>query len=76
MICYKLLITILVIFFKTGNVLSLENIFNVNNIEITKKKTNNIEFLANEAIKKGANFCVVSKNIKVRKSLKKLGVYE
>ena len=40
MICYKLLITILVIFFKTGNVLSLENIFNVNNIEITKKSNN------------------------------------
>ena len=34
----KLLIFILVILFKTGNVLSNENIFNVNNIEIIKKK--------------------------------------
>ena len=33
---YKLIIFILVIFFKTGNVLSYENIFNVNNIEIAK----------------------------------------
>ena len=33
---FKLIIIILVIFFKTGNVLSNENIFNVNNIEIKK----------------------------------------
>ena len=33
----KLFIFILVILFKTGNVLSNENIFNVNNIEIIKK---------------------------------------
>ena len=32
----NLIIVILVIFFKTGNVLSNENIFNVNNIEIAK----------------------------------------
>ena len=57
MICYKLLITILVIFFKTGNVLSLENIFNVNNIEITKKTNNSHEALANKQLKRGlANF--------------------
>ena len=50
---YKILIVILVIFLKTGNVLSLENIFNVNNIEITKKSNNSNEDLANKAIKKG-----------------------
>ena len=50
---YKILIVILVIFLKTGNVLSLENIFNVNNIEITKKTDNSNEDLANKAIKKG-----------------------
>ena len=49
----KLIFLILVIFTKTGNNLSADNLFFVNNIEITKKKTNNIEFLANEAIKKG-----------------------
>ena len=49
----KLIFLILVIFMKTGNNLSADNLFFVNNIEVTKKKTNNIEFLANEAIKKG-----------------------
>ena len=49
----KLIIFILVIFLKTGNNLSADNLFFVNNIEITKKKSNNIEILANEAIKKG-----------------------
>ena len=50
---FKIIIVILVIFLKTGNVLSLENIFNVNNIEITKKTNNSNEDLANKAIKKG-----------------------
>ena len=50
---YKIIVIILVIFFKTGNVLSLENIFNVNNIEIIKKSNNSNEDLANKAIKKG-----------------------
>ena len=49
----KLIIFILVIFLKTGNNLSADNLFFVNNIEITKKNSNNIEILANEAIKKG-----------------------
>ena len=39
---YKLLIFILIVFLKTGNVLSNTNIFDVNNIEIEKKgKTTN-----------------------------------
>ena len=50
---YKLLILILIVFLKTGNVLSENNIFSVNNIEIKNnpKKTN--DQLANQAIKKG-----------------------
>ena len=50
---YKFSFVILIIFLKTGNVLSLENIFNVNNIEITKKSNNSNDDLANKAIKKG-----------------------
>ena len=35
--CFKLILLILVIFIKTGNVLSEDNLFNVNNIELSKK---------------------------------------
>ncbi len=51
--CLKLIIVILVIFFKTGNVLSENNIFNVNNIELTKKANLSNNELANQAIRKG-----------------------
>ena len=50
---YKLLIIILVVFLKTGNVLSNTNIFDVNNIQIEKKGKMANEVLANQAIKKG-----------------------
>ena len=50
---YKLILIILVVFFKTGNVLSNTNIFDVNNIEIKKKIKDSNEILANLAIKKG-----------------------
>ena len=50
---YKPIILILIVFLKTGNLLSENNLFNVNNIQIEKKvKTSNID-LANKAIKKG-----------------------
>ena len=49
---YKIIL-ILIVFFKTGNVLSDENIFNVNNVEIIKKMQFND--LANQAIIKGFN---------------------
>ena len=49
----SLLVLILVIFVKTGNVLSDQNLFNVNNIELTKKKDITNEELANQALKKG-----------------------
>ena len=50
---YKILFLILIIFFKTGNVLSEVNIFNVNNIELVKKPNTSNEEMANQAIKKG-----------------------
>ena len=49
----KLIFIILIIFSKTGNVLSKDNIFNVNNIELIKKANTSNEDLANIAIKKG-----------------------
>ena len=49
----KFIFIILVIFFKTGNVLSSENIFNVNNIEILKKTESSSKKLVNSGIKKG-----------------------
>ena len=50
---YKLIIFILVIFIKTGNVFSSDNTFNVNNIEVTKKAKVSNAKLADTAIKKG-----------------------
>ena len=50
---FKLILIILIVFFKTGNVLSNTNIFDVNNIEIEKKIKVSNEILANLAIKKG-----------------------
>jgi len=52
---YKLILIILVFFLKTGNVLSNNNIFNVNNIEIKKKGVISYKELSNTAIKKGFN---------------------
>ena len=49
----NLIIFILVIFLKTGNVLSENKLFNVNNIEIINKSSKNIEVLSNKAIKEG-----------------------
>ena len=50
---YLKIIFILVFFLKTQNVLSEENIFNVNNIEIIKKTNKSNDDLANQAIKDG-----------------------
>ena len=52
---FNYIILILVIFFKTGNVLSKDNVFNVNNIQIIKTSSISNEQLANQAIKKGYN---------------------
>ena len=71
---YKIIIIILVIFIKTGNVLSLENIFNVNNIETTKKTNNSHEDLANKAIKKG--FGKLLEKILLKEDMKNLSVLD
>ena len=52
---YKLILVILIVFLKTGTVLSDNDIFNVNNIKIEKKSQNTNNELANKAIKKGFN---------------------
>ena len=52
---YKFLFIILIIFFKTGNVLSNNNIFSVNNIELIKKDFNSNQQLADQAIINGFN---------------------
>ena len=49
----NLIIFILVIFLKTGNVLSENKLFDVNNIEIINKSSNNVEILSNRAIREG-----------------------
>ena len=50
---YKFILIILVIFLKTGNVLSNTNIFNVNNIEINKDIYKSKEKLVNKAFQEG-----------------------
>ena len=50
---FKFILIILVLFFKTGNVLSNTNIFDVNNIEVERKGKSSNEILANKAITKG-----------------------
>ena len=48
-----IIFSILIILLKTGNVLSDNNIFNVNNVEINKEFSSNKENLVNLAFKKG-----------------------
>ena len=50
---YKQIILILIIFFKTGNVLSESDIFNVSNIEVLKKAEITNSQMSRQAIKKG-----------------------
>ena len=49
----KYIFVILIILFKTGNVLSTESIFTVNNIQVNKNSFKNKEELINIAFKKG-----------------------
>ena len=67
---YKLILFILIIFLKTGNVLSNNSIFNVNNIKIEKKGKSSNEELANKAIQIG--FKKLLDKILVKKDSKKL----
>ena len=50
---YKSIIIILIVFLKTGNLLSENNLFNVNNIELEKKDNVSTNELTNKAIKSG-----------------------
>ena len=52
---YKQIIYILIVFFKTETLLSENNIFNVNNIQLEKKDKTSHNILANQAVKKGFN---------------------
>lgn len=52
---FKQIIIILILFFKTGTLLSANNLFNVNNILLEKKDNEVSSDLANQAIKKGFN---------------------
>ena len=67
---YKPLLIILVIFLKTGNVLSSENIFSVNNIQIDRNKELSNEQIANQAIKKG--FKELTTKILLEEDVKKI----
>ncbi len=50
---FKYILTILIILFQTGNVLSTESIFTVNNIQVNKNTYKNKEELINIAFRKG-----------------------
>ena len=52
---FKQIILILVVFLKTGNLLSDNNLFNVNNILLEKKENYSNNQLANQAIKEAFN---------------------
>ena len=52
---YKPIIIILIVFLKTETLLSQNNLFNVNNIQLEKKDKITNNDLANRAIKKGFN---------------------
>ena len=67
---YKLILIILVIFLKTGNVLSNSSIFDVNNVEIEKKGKISNDVMANQAIKKG--FYELINKILLKEDIKKL----
>ena len=60
----------LMIFFKTGNVLSEQSIFTVNNLKMVKKNYNNIDDLTNDAFRKG--FKKLNKKILLDKDFKKI----
>ncbi len=67
---YKLIIFILVVFLKTETLLSENNLFNVNNIQIEKKDKSSNTILANQAIKKG--FTQLIERILLKEDIDKL----
>ena len=67
---YKLIFIILIVFLKTETLLSENNIFNVNNIELEKNDKISNNSLANQAIKKGFNELI--EKILLKKDIDKL----
>lgn len=67
---FKLMIFILVIFSKTGNVLSENRLFDVNNIKIVNTPSKNINNLTSQAMKKG--FSVLIERILLKEDKKRL----
>ena len=67
---FKLIILILIVFFKTGNLLSENNLFNVNNILLEKKDNISNDQLADKAIKKG--FTQMIKKILLEEDFQKI----
>ena len=67
---YKSIIIILIVFLKTGNLLSENNLFNVNNIELEKKNNISTNALTNKAIKSG--FDQLIRKILLEDDVKKL----
>lgn len=63
-------IIILIIFLKTGNLLSDNNLFDVNNIILEKKNNDSNKKLANKAIKKG--FDQLIKRVLLKEDVKKV----
>ena len=66
----KFIFPILIILFKTGNVFSENNLFNVNNIEIIKKTSKNTQEIANVAFKKA--FDNLTKRLLIKNDYKDL----
>ena len=67
---YKILIIILIVFFKTETTFSENNLFNVNNIQLEKKDKISQNALANQAIKMGFNQLI--EKILLKEDIKKL----
>ena len=67
---FKIIFSILIVFFKTETLLSENNLFNVNNIKIEKKSKVSNNVLADQAIKKG--FDQLIKKILLKDDLNKL----
>ena len=67
---FKQILIILIVFFKTGNLLSENNLFNVNNILLNKKDNLSNNQLANKAIKEA--FDQLLKRILLEKDIKKI----
>ncbi len=67
---FTLLLLILVIFLRTGNLLSDNNLFNVNNILLEKKANTSSKQLANKAIKEA--FTSLTKKVLLKEDISKV----